>query len=122
MRAVKRILTPFEDREVGGFIRPVSFEVAAQPDGTALAFTGFPLDNTTPISAKGFVAAYHYHGTTPDEVLIDKNAWPGASGSPLYLANGRVVGMMTKTGTGAASGLSHARAAARIVAFLRAHP
>jgi CBS domain-containing protein len=30
--------------------------------------------------------------------IVDEAAWPGASGSPIHLHNGKVVGMVTQTG------------------------
>jgi S1-C subfamily serine protease len=110
---------PFDDRRVNSTIQPVSFDVAPQDDGTAVAFTGFPLRNKRPVTAKGFVSTSSFHGAVPDEVSIDRGAWPGASGSPLYLSNGRVIGIMTKSGNGITAGLSFARSAAAIVHFLR---
>lgn len=47
--------------------------------------------------------------------FIDKNAWPGASGSPIYLANGEdVIGMIERTGTGDAAGISFGVAGERL--------
>jgi S1-C subfamily serine protease len=112
---------PFYDHSVSAAIAPVSFDVAPQVDGTAVAFTGFPLSNAQPITAKGFVAALEFHGTVPHRVVVDRGAWPGASGSPLYRDDGRVVGIVTETGTGFANGLSYARSSAEIVTFLRDH-
>jgi S1-C subfamily serine protease len=75
-------------------------------DGTTIFFTGFPLQATDPITSIGAVAGFAAEGDY-QTVLIDKNAWPGASGSPIYLSDGKtVVGMILRTGTGDAIGLS----------------
>jgi hypothetical protein len=103
--------------------KTINYEVATvstvKPlDGTEIFFTGFPLQATDPISSVGSIAGY-----TADSgynvVLIDKNAWPGASGSPIYLADGKtVVGMLTRTGTGDAAGLSFGIVGTRIAGVL----
>lgn len=75
-------------------------------DRTSVFFTGFPLQATDPITSVGAVAGFVADGgyTT---IMIDKNAWPGASGSPVYLADGKtIVGMILRMGTGDAIGLS----------------
>jgi hypothetical protein len=88
------------------------------PDGTPVFFTGFPLQATDPITSIGAIAGYSA-GDAYSTVLIDKNAWPGASGSPIFLINGKtIIGMVTRTGTGDASGLSFGIAGERIVVVL----
>jgi hypothetical protein len=75
-------------------------------DGTAIFFTGFPLQATDPVTSVGTVAGYQAEGGY-STVLIDKNAWPGASGSPIFLDDGKtVVGVVLRTGTGDAAGIS----------------
>lgn len=62
-------------------------------DGTPIAITGFPLGAYMPITSKGYVASY----LMGDEIIaLDINAWPGNSGSPVYLSNGKVVGILIK--------------------------
>lgn len=87
-------------------------------EGTAVFFSGFPLQTIDPITSAGFVAGY---APPPgyDTVIIDKTAWPGASGSPVYLADGKtVVGMITKTGAGEGAGLAYAVIGERIATVL----
>ncbi len=82
-------------------IIPVTFETTLQPDGTPVAFTGFPLQFQIPLSSVGNVSGYartREDGRGPRAIIMDKGAWPGASGSPLYLANGRVVGLLRLRG------------------------
>jgi hypothetical protein len=81
------------------------------PEGTAVAFTGFPLSRVAPISAQGSIAAYYDFDDAgvPGTMYIDKNAWPGASGSPVYLQNGQVVAVLTMRGAREATGLAMAR-------------
>lgn len=88
------------------------------PDGTSIFFTGFPLQATDPITSVGAVAGYSASDSY-STVLIDKNAWPGASGSPIYLSDGKtVIGMVTKTGTGDSVGLSFGIAGEKIASVL----
>lgn len=105
-------------------IAPVTFDTKEWPDGTSVGFTGFPLEFTFPITSKGFVGgklAIESSDTYYD-LVIDKSAWPGASGSMVYLSNGKVIGMIRATGVSLASGLAYARTAAAIVDFLSKHP
>jgi V8-like Glu-specific endopeptidase len=101
----------------------VSYEVVRisaerPPDGTMVFFTGFPLQADDPITSIGSVAGF----TASDgynSIIIDKNAWPGASGSPIYLPNGQdIIGMIEKTGTGDAAGISFGVASERLVNIL----
>jgi S1-C subfamily serine protease len=115
---------PFEEPDIKTHIAAASFDRNVWPEGTPVAFTGFPLDHTTPISSKGFIAGHQMVGSdaTKFDYLIDKAAWPGASGSPLYLGNGRVVGIIRARGGNEASGLALARSASVIEDFLSKHP
>jgi len=97
----------------------VSYEVVKistekPQDGTAVFFTGFPLQATDPITSTGSIAGYPADNSY-SIVIVDKSAWPGASGSPIYLSDGKtLIGMVTKMGTGDASGLSFGIAGERI--------
>lgn len=77
-----------------------------------------------PITSKGFIGGSV--GGLPNahwfDYVIDKAAWPGASGSPLYLANGNVVGMIRAAGQNAGSGISWARGTTVILDFLAKNP
>jgi hypothetical protein len=76
------------------------------------------LQATDPVTSIGAIAGYSA-GDSYSTVLIDKNAWPGASGSPICLLDGKtVIGMVTKTGTGDASGLSFGIAGEKIISVL----
>ncbi len=90
---------------------PVTFEDGDQLSGTAVAFTGFGLQSLDPITSRGDVAAYVNRvaelGKT--EMLIDRTAWPGDSGSPVYLEDGRVIGMIQRRGTGDGEGVAVVR-------------
>jgi len=106
-------------------IAPVEFDTETKPVGTPVAFSGFPLESVSPLTAKGFVAGFTHFGKagTPLTVdyVIDKSAWPGASGSALYLDNGKVVGIMLAAGFDKGSGLAYAKSATVITAFLVKH-
>ena len=74
---------------------PVTIDDAIQPDGTSIVFSGFPLINpATPVSAIGYVAGYTKDANGLADLIIDRTSWPGAGGSPVYLSNGNVVGMI----------------------------
>lgn len=93
---------------MGSDPRPVELETALQPDGTPAAFTGFPLQYIVPITSRGFVATYRdaRDELGPREFLIDKPNWPGASGSPICLENGKVIGIILQRGIGDALGIT----------------
>jgi S1-C subfamily serine protease len=87
------------------------------PDGTTVIFTGFPLQSTDPVSSVGVVAGFG-SADNYNTMIVDKTTWPGASGSPIFSLDGRVVGMLTKTGTGQGTGLSFATVGNRIKSIL----
>jgi hypothetical protein len=95
-------------------IGTVSFDTAPHPDGTSLAFTGFPLNAIQPMTARGHVAMY----AARDELIVDQSAWPGVSGCPVYLWDGRVIGMLIQRGTGEGTGRAIVRTSAAIQDFL----
>jgi Trypsin-like serine proteases, typically periplasmic, contain C-terminal PDZ domain len=110
---------PFLDADVSKFIQPVSLaSYTKYSDGSAIAFTGFPLQFIYPITSKGYIASYD-----PDnhKLLIDKTAWPGASGSPLYTTDGKVIGIIAEQGTDKSAGLAFARPADLVLNLLREH-
>src|SRR6266403_2459999 len=110
-------LNPFANEELKANIQPVAFsEEPMPPDGTPLAFTGFPLGYLIPITSKGNLATY----TAVDKrLIIDKPAWPGASGSPVYIEGGKVIGLIVRRGTNEGAGLAYARPTSVILDFLR---
>ena len=105
---------PFEDSELRGRLSALPFDSPfPYGDGTPIAFTGFPLEYARPVTSKGFIASLY-----PGEMIVDKNTWPGASGSPVYTAAGKVVGVVLKRGLGVAAGLAYARPSDAIMDFL----
>jgi S1-C subfamily serine protease len=103
---------------------PAALDHTVYPDGTPVAFTGFPLNFIKPITSQGIVGTYRGDnpvlGTT--ELVIDKNAWPGASGSPVYESSGKIVGMIVQRGFNDASGLAFAIPGKVIRKFLDDNP
>jgi trypsin-like peptidase len=95
-------------------IGTVAFERGLQVDGTAVAFTGFPLNVIQPMTARGHIAMY----TSRNELIVDQSAWPGVSGCPVYLVDGSVIGVLIQRGTGDGTGRSIVRTTAEIDAFL----
>jgi hypothetical protein len=91
-------------------VTPVGFEEDPPPDGTPVAFSGFPLSNVSPITAVGFIGGYTKDAEGRQTIILDRTAWPGASGSPIYLQNGHVIGIVLSRGTGDAIGLAYGRA------------
>ncbi len=115
----KPIDNPFRDQEVKGLFSTVTFKnFVGNKDGTQVAFTGFPLSFLRPVTSKGNIASYV---EARQEFVIDKTAWPGASGSPVYLSDGSVIGIVRETGGGVGAGLTYARPAEWITAFLTAN-
>jgi len=101
---------------------PVTLDAEASPvEGTEVAFTGFPLRNAEPLTARGFLAGYRNPSRVGGERwILDRAAWPGSSGSPVYLDDGRVIGIIIQRGINDGSGLAYARPASQIVASVRA--
>jgi S1-C subfamily serine protease len=98
---------------------PVVFDGTLSKDGTVVAFTGFPLQTPVPRTAQGIISGYgSYDGINPTELVIDKGTWPGASGSPVYLMDGRVIGIIIARGTNDATGLAFARTGVPVRQFL----
>ena len=107
MGVCKAHLNPFLDPTTNKFIRPVSLaSYVRYNDGSPIAFTGFPLQFAYPITSKGYIASYD---PTAKKLIIDKTAWPGASGSPLYTSDGKVIGIVVEQGTDKSAGLAFAR-------------
>jgi len=88
---------------------PVQLEWNIQPDGTELAFTGFPLESRDPVTFRAHVAAYSWPDQATPQLVLDHAAVPGFSGSPVFLANGKVVAILARDGKPEAEGTSIAR-------------
>jgi S1-C subfamily serine protease len=104
----------------GTAVAPVVFDTTDHEDGTPVAFTGFPLQIRRPLTARGFLAATHpgfMAGGLP-RLVLDRVAWPGSSGGPVYGADGHVIGMMTERGIDRSTGLAFARPSSLIVESL----
>jgi S1-C subfamily serine protease len=71
------------------------------------------------ILAYPIAAAVHPKATT---VILDKETWPGASGSPVYTVDGKVIGLITQRGQNEATGIAIAVDGRALSAFLKAHP
>jgi hypothetical protein len=108
----------------GDKLRPLPVEIdgAERPDGSAIAVTGYPLSSMLPITSRGFIGAYATDSLGNSEIVLDRAAWPGGSGSPVYDSQGKVLGMVIQAGEGFASGISFARASSTIVRFQATHP
>jgi hypothetical protein len=107
--------------ETGFKVEPVKFAWETPRDGTYVAFTGFPLGNRDPITARGTVATYRgtlREGKPAPEIVLDRSAWHFSSGSPVYTVDGRVVGIVIQGGTEDAGGMTIVRPAASIRALL----
>jgi S1-C subfamily serine protease len=102
----------------GVTITPVEIYTSVIPDGTDVAFTGFPLRTPLPRSARGGVSGYGSIDGETTEMVIDTGTWPGASGSPIYLISGKVVGVVLARGTEDAIGITIARSGNVIERFL----
>jgi hypothetical protein len=119
------IVNPFTSSRVPkGNISAAVFDTTEFPDGTPIAFSGFPLENLAPITSIGFIGGGQFVSgiTSGHDLVIDKAAWPGARGSLVYLDTGKVVGIILKGGRNEASGIGIARNASVIVDFLGKNP
>ena len=119
------IENPFTSKRLSkGIVAAVSFDTTEWHPGTPVAFTGFPLNYTFPVTSIGYIAGLT--GVDANDIgfdyIIDKSTWPGASGSPIFLSNGKVIGIIQKYGKNEGSGLAYGRSAAIIVEFLSKHP
>jgi S1-C subfamily serine protease len=109
--------------EKGAFApSPVVIDTGRLDDGAPIAMTGFPLGMPVPITARGYIAGYQMGADGPVRIVIDHAAWPGCSGSPVYDADGKVIGMVLLAGEDTASGMSLARSGFQLARFMSEHP
>jgi hypothetical protein len=103
-------------------IVPVKFEWSLPPDGTHVAFTGFPMNVRDPITFRADVAASRpvwRNEKAVAELLLDRASWPGSSGSPVFLSDGRVIGILIAARTeDAGPGITSLRPASSVRALL----
>ena len=103
---------------------PVVFEWDIPADGTEVAFTGFPLRARDPMTFRAHVAAFRT--PWPDEpipeLVLDRPTLAGFSGSPVYLANGKVVAIILKEGKDEAAGVTIVRPVAVLREMLGERP
>jgi len=111
---------PFADATTKGNLLTVTLDPAVQPDGTDVAFTGFPLGYNQPVTAKASLGTNQKVDGLP-EITIAGLSWHGTSGAPVYTANHKVIGMIVAGEKGEAAGLTLAVPASGIVEFLRAN-
>lgn len=116
--ACRVTLNPFSNASVKDDIGPVSFETSAQPDGTEVAYLGFPQGYAWPITGRGWIASSTPVNAVPT-LTIDGWSWHGVSGCPVFLSNGAVIGMLVGSESGEDEGLAVARPASLITELLR---
>jgi V8-like Glu-specific endopeptidase len=116
----KTVDNPFTSERIEVKPLVVTFDNSIQKEGTEIAFTGFPLSTVQPITARGTIGTYWGLPLelTPREIVIDHSNWPGASGAPVYLSNGKVIGLILRRGINDATGFAFARASKFISDFL----
>ena len=119
--AVCRPSQDLSDTKLTARIAPVNFEWSVPPDGAQVAFTGFPLNARDPLTVRAAVAAFRipWQKEKPiPELALDRAAWPGSSGSPVYLSDGTVIAILIANGKDYATGVTLARPSAQIRQFL----
>jgi hypothetical protein len=83
----------------------------------SVAYCGFPLNHLRPQTHRGVAEPYEMRANRP-MLMIHTAAQPGASGSPVYLSDGDVIGMVIIAGTMRFAGTSLAEPAELIRLFL----
>jgi S1-C subfamily serine protease len=116
----RTIENPFADPTAKGDISPVRFATRPHPDGTDIAFTGFPSGYAWPVTARASIAASSEVNTLAT-ITIDRPTWHGMSGAPVFIAGGGVIGLILGSETADNTGLCIARPGSVIMEFLREH-
>ena len=106
---------PFNQKVGRDFeIVPVKFDWRIPPDATQVAFTGFPMNVRDPMTFRANVAAYRpawRNEKIVPEFVLDRSAWPGSSGSPVFLSDGRVIGIIIASRTEEGTAMTAVRSA-----------
>jgi len=93
--------------------------------GTQVAFTGFPVQSNQPVTTQSRILRLDAAGKMNLWVLTtevaDQPPWPGSSGSPVYLSDGSLIGIIVRRGINADNGLAFALSSESIRAFLAEH-
>jgi S1-C subfamily serine protease len=106
-------------------IAPVRLEWSVPSGGTQVAITGFPMNARDPMTLRAAVSGYlvPWQDKTPiPQLVLDRAAWPGYSGSPVYLSDGRVIGILIAAAQDEALGLAIARPASLVRDWLAEKP
>jgi len=91
-------------------VRPVS--------GTKVFFVGFGQQAMNATTTAATIAGFS-ETDRKRAIVIDKSAWPGASGSPIFASDGKqIIGMITEAGIGDTSGRSFGVTGETILAVL----
>ncbi|HLJ29754.1 MAG TPA: serine protease [Candidatus Angelobacter sp.] len=103
----------------------VQFAEVSPESGTPVAFTGFPMQAREPVTTPSRIVRLETTGNVTSWVIRgegnDEPPWPGSSGSPVYLADGKVIGIILRRGIEENSGLAFALSASAIRSFLTNH-
>lgn len=96
----KLVQNPFTSPDVTKKPLIADLDTSLPEEGTSIAFTGFPLNTFQPVTARAEIGSYRVppNEAAPSEVVVDHSSGPGASGAPIYLSNGKVVGIVLKRG------------------------
>jgi hypothetical protein len=101
---------------------PVAFDNRQPETGTAIGTTGYILYDNIPVASRAHVGAYQPAPPAARQMVIDRPSGVGASGSPVYDARGKVLGMVALVRTPVLTNISVATTSLAIAGFLAAHP